>query len=227
VNARHRIAVSALGLLLVSGAAFASAIDSLSVADRLLVESGSTVVRTQAMPGSSWPAVTVYQLINATPEAAIAVFTDYDAQASYLKDCCGVLQSRVVNAAVGGDPRVQRVLFELEVPVVSNERYELREEISRGADGSYRVVWGKVSSGGHSDAIFGRALFEPYAGRTLFTYYNYTKITGFGAGAFADASVTKTRTTVNAIARHIEQESASGGARFQANLARLRAAVGG
>ena len=157
----------------------------------------------------------------------MAVFTDFSEQASYLKDCCGVLRSQILDLAVGGDPRVQRVLFELAVPIVSNERYELREELSKGADGSYRVVWGKISSGGHSDAIFGRALFEPHDGETVFSYYNFTRISTLGAGVFADESVARARTTVGVMAQHMEEESKSGGARFQADLARLRAVLGG
>jgi hypothetical protein len=227
---RRCVAVSAFALLLASGIASAGVIDTVSAADRRhfdQIDAAEPEVHVQPMAGSAWPAVTVSQLVNTTPEAAMAVFTDYDEQASYLRDCCGVLQSRVIDPAVGGDRRVQRVLYELEVPIVSNERYELREEMSRAANGSYRVVWGKVSSGGHSDAIFGRATFEPRDGRTLFTYYNYTKITAFGAGAFADASVARARTTVSAMARHMEEESASGGGIFQEDLARLRAALGG
>ena len=223
---RYRVALSVVGLMFASRSASAAAIDSLSLAERLRLDAGAPVVHTQSFPGSSWPAVTVYQLVNTTPEAAMAVFTDFNEQASYLKDCCGVLRSQILDLAVGGDRRVQRVLYELEVPVVSNERYELREEISKGAGGSYRVVWGKVSTGGHSDAIFGRATFEPYDGKTAFTYYNYTQITSFGAGAFASASVARAQKTVGVMARHMEQESSSGGVRFQADLARLRAALG-
>jgi hypothetical protein len=218
--------VAALGLTLASSVASASVLDSLSVGDRLRLDAGQTVVKTERLAGSSWPAVTVYQLVNATPEAAMAIFTDFDEQASYLNDCCGLLRSRVLDPAVGGDRRVQRVQFEIEVPVFSNERYELREELSKGDDGSYRVVWGKVSAGGHSDAIFGRAVFEPRGGKTLFAYYNFTRINGFGASLFGDASVTRTVQTVNAMARHMEQESAGGGPEFQADLARLRAALG-
>ena len=227
MKARYRVALSIVGLLCASGAASAGAIDALSLAERLRLDAGAPVVHTQDLAGSSWPAVTVFQLVNATPEAAMAAFTDFNAQASYLKDCCGVLRSQILDSAVGGDPRVQRVLFELEVPIVSNERYELREEISKGADGSYRVVWGKVSAGGHSDAIFGRAVFEPRDGKTVFSYYNFTRITTLGAGVFAGESVARAEKTVGAMARHIEQESASGGERFQANLSRLRAALGG
>jgi hypothetical protein len=226
VKAPRRAALSTFSLLLASGGAAASTIDALPPASRLQIDAGVTVVRTRAMPGSSWPSVTVYQLVDTTPEAAMAIFTDYDEQASYLKDCCGVLRSRVLDAAVGGDPRVQRVLFEIEVPVVSNETYELREEMSRGTDGSYRVVWSKVSAGGHSDAIVGRALFEPRGGKTVFSYHNYTQITAFGAGLFADASVKRAQVTAQAIARHMARESAAGGPGFQADLARLRAALG-
>jgi hypothetical protein len=209
-----------------SRTASAGAIDSLSLAERLRLDAGGSVVHTEDIAGSSWPATTVYRLVDTTPEVAAAVFTDFGEQTSYLKDCCGLLRSQVLDSAVGGDRRVQRVLYELEVPIFSNERYELREEVSKGEGGSYRVVWGKISPGGHSDAIFGRALFEPYDGKTLFSYYNFTRMTEFGSGVFAGESVARTDKTVGEMARHIEQESASGGSRFAADLSRLRAAVG-
>jgi hypothetical protein len=218
--------MSALGLMLASPVTSAGVLDSLSAAERREIDAGAPVVKTQNIPGSSWPAVNVYQLVNATPEEAMADFTDYDEQASYLRDCCGVLRSQVLDPAVGGDRRVQRVLYELEVPVVSNERYELREEMSKQPDGSYRVVWGKVSKGGHSDAIFGRAVFEPRNGKTVFNYYNFTRMNTTGAGLFADESVKRAAKTVSVMARHMEQERSSGGSRFQANLQRVRAALG-
>ena len=226
MKAFHRIALSALGLMFGSRSASAAVIDQLSVLERAQLASGAAIVKTQELPGSSWPAVSVYQLVNATPEAAMADFTDYNRQSSYLKECCGLLVSRVLDPAVGGDLRVQRVLYELEVPIFANERYELREEMSRLEDGSYRVVWGKVSTGGHSDSIFGRAMFEPYDGKTLFYYYNFTKITTMGAGFFAKASVERAQTTVTAMARHMEQQATSGGATLRENLARVRAALG-
>jgi hypothetical protein len=225
VKTFYRVALSALGLMFAQSSASAAVIDDLSEVDRLQLASGKSIVRTRELPGSSWPAVSVYQLVNTTPEVAMADFTDYNLQATYLKECCGLLTSTVVDSAVGGDRRVQRVLYEIEVPVVANERYELREEMSREG-GSYRVVWGKVSAGGRSESIFGRAMFEPYDGKTLFYYYNFTKITATGAGLFADESVTRTQRTVTAMARHMEQQATSGGARLRENLVRVRAALG-
>jgi hypothetical protein len=226
VKAFHRIALSALGLMLAPQAASASVLDELTPAERLLVDGGTPLVKSRDVAGSSWPSVFVYQTVNSTPEEAMAVFTDYGQQSSYLKSCCGVVVSRVLDPAVDGDLREQRVLYEIQVPVVSNERYELREGMSRGEDRSYRVVWAKVSTGGRSDAIVGRAVFEPYEGKTLFFYYNYTKITAAGAGLFAGESVKRTRETVTTMARRMEQESAAGGARLEANVARVRAALG-
>jgi len=219
--------MSALGVMVASQSAHARVLDQLSAAELALVDKGVPIVKSQDMPGSSWPAVTVYQLVNITPEEAMAVFTDYGEQASYLRSCCGVLESRVLDGAVGGNKRVQRVLYELEVPVVSNERYELREEMAKGPNGSYSVTWRKVSTGGHSDDIVGRATFEPRAGKTVFSYNNFTRINEFGAGFFANQSVERTQRTVAAMAQHMEKEQASGGVGFQRDLFRLRAALGG
>lgn len=221
----YRVALSALGLMFASKSASAGVIDQLSEVERLQLASGITIVKARDMPGSSWPAVSVYQLVSTTPEVAMADFTDFNQQASYLRECCGLLMSSVLDSAVGGDPRVQRVRYELEVPIVSNERYELREEMSREGD-SYRVVWGKVSAGGRSESIFGRAMFEPFNGKTLFYYYNFTKITATGAGLFSGESVTRAQRTVAAMARHMERQATSGGRRLRENLARLRAALG-
>lgn len=225
MKAFHRIALSALGLMFASRSASAAVIDQISTADRVQLAAGVVIVKMRDMPGSSWPAVSVYQIVNTTPEVAMADFTDYNLQASYLRECCGVLVSSVLDSAVGGDRRVQRVLYELEVPIFANERYELREEMSKEED-TYRVVWGKVSAGGHSEGIFGRAVFEPYGDKTLFHCYNFTRITTTGAGLFAGESVKRAQKTVTAMARHMEREAAGGGKRLRENLARVREALG-
>lgn len=225
VKTFYRVVLSALGLMFASRSASAAIIDELSELERVQLATGASIVKTRDIPGSSWPAVSVYQLVNTTPEVAMADFTDYNLQSTYLKECCGLITSTVLDSAVGGDRRVQRVLYEIEVPVVSNERYELREEMSREGR-SYRVVWGKVSEGGRSESIFGRAMFEPHNGKTLFYYYNFTKITTMGAGIFSGESVKRTQRTVVAMARHMEQQATSGGGRLRENLARVRAALG-
>ena len=105
MKAFHRIALSALGLMFASRSASAAVIDQISTADRVQLAAGVVIVKMRDMPGSSWPAVSVYQIVNTTPEVAMADFTDYNLQASYLRECCGVLVSSVLDSAVGGDRR--------------------------------------------------------------------------------------------------------------------------
>jgi hypothetical protein len=219
------LTVVALAITLLASWALAGTFDQLSADDRARLDRGEQVVHTQSMAGSSWPAVTVYQVVAASPEEAAAVFTDFGDHAGYLHDCCGVVQSVVRDAAVGGDPRAQRVFYEISVPVVSNDQYELVEVLSKDGD-AYVVSWRKVGSGGHTESILGRARFEPHGDKTLFTYHNAVKMTAFGAGVFSGWAIDRAKTAVGAMGRHIEQVAASGGSALDAHLARLRAALG-
>jgi len=219
--------LTGLAVALAAPAAAAELFDKLPARVRAQRERGEQVVRTQEMGGSKWPAVTVYQLAAVPPEVAMAVFTDFAEQPSYLRACCGLVRAVVRDAAVGENPRVQRVFYELEVPIFSNERYELLETLSKGQDGSYSVTWKKIGEGGRSDDIVGRAYFEPRGNGTLFSYYNYVKMNAFGSGPLAGQSVDRTKRTIDAMTRHMEKRYAAGGRRLRADIARLRAAFDG
>ncbi|APR83698.1 Hypothetical protein A7982_09047 [Minicystis rosea] len=217
-------ALAAAAVSLAAPSALANLYDRLPARSRAALDRGAQVVRTQEMEGSKWPAVTVYQLVAVPPEVAMAVFTDFGGQAAYLKDCCGLLQSIVKDPAVDGDPRVQRVFYEIAVPVFSNEQYELLETLAKNTDGSYSVTWRKIGTGGHSDDIVGQAIFEPQGDGTLLYYNNFVKMNAVGAGLFAGRSVDATKTTIRAMARNMEERYAAGGRRLRDDLARLRAA---
>lgn len=216
----------ALAVSLAAPAASAGLFDKLPARTQAQIDRGEQVVRTQDVDGSKWPAVTIYQLAAVPPEVAMAVFTDFTEQPNYLRDCCGLVSARIVDAAVGGDPRVLRVAFELSVPIFSNERYELMERLSKEEDGSYRVTWRKVGSGGHADDIVGEAYFEPHGEGTLISYYSSVKMSVFGSGVFASRSVQRTRRTLNAFIKQMHDEYAAGGRRMRNDIARLRAIFG-
>ena len=62
--------------------------------------------------------------------------------------------------------------------------------------------------------------------RTLFYYRSFVKMTAFGSGLFAGQSVTRTAATVDAMAKHMERMRALYGDALDAEIARLRAALG-
>ena len=207
--------------------AAASGFDQLPVEVRVRLERGEQIVFTQAVAHSKWPAVNVYQVVAAPPEEAAAVFTDYGAEASYLRECCEMRRSEVRDPAVGGDKRVQRVYYEVAVPLFANERYELLETVSRSGE-SYMVEWRKVGTEGRSDEIVGRALFEPHpGGKTYMTYHNLTRMNATGAGLFKDQSTERTVKILRTITERAARMHAAAGDPLAPQLERLREAVGG
>ncbi len=204
--------------------AAADSLRQLSEDSRARIARGEQVVYEQTVKGSHWPALTIYQVIRATPEEAAAVFTDYGGEAGYLESCCGIVKSVVTDPAVGGDPRARLVYYEQRVPALSNERYTLLEVMSRGADGSFAVTWRKFSGQTRAADIVGHASLEPFGTNTLLVYYNFTDMPTFGSGLFAGRYVARTERTLVAMRAHMEQLAAQGGAPLQSELSRLHRA---
>src|SRR5919201_317961 len=132
-----------------------SAYDELSPAQQAVVDSGGQVFSTKKLEGSPWPAAFVYQYIDATPEEAAAVFTDYERHATFAPKLKRSKISRVI------DPRTVEVDFELNVPLVKDERYTTRHVLSTYDGGaSYRVDWTLVRASS-TKANVGHVRFEP------------------------------------------------------------------
>ena len=74
------------GALLLAAAphAEAQAADDLTAEQRRTIDEGRVVFVTTDVPTSAWPRACVYQRIDATPEEAAAVFTNYERQLTYI-----------------------------------------------------------------------------------------------------------------------------------------------
>lgn len=154
-------------------AAALGAQDTLTVAQRDTLDRGGHVVLSRERPGSPWPAVTVYVLIDASPEEAAAVFTDYNAHHTYIPS---VKQSRISRSI---DAATSEVDYVVALPIVSDERYTVLDRISMDtAGGGYRVDWTLVRAS-TTKATVGHARFLPYrnarTGRagTLLEYFDF------------------------------------------------------
>jgi hypothetical protein len=169
----------------------------------------------------------VYQYIKATPEEAAAVFTDYNRHATYIPNLKRSKISRVI------DPRTVDVDFTLRVPVVADERYTTRNQLSTYSTGTaFRVSWALVRASS-TRATVGHVRFEPYRNRrlkmtgTLMAYYNFvtpgSKLAGIGF--IRRKGLSQMRDAVRAIVRQIEVERAKNPALFRKQLSTLRAAL--
>jgi len=207
--------------------AVARAYDELTEDQRRVFDGGGQVFVRRDIAGSPWPAVDVYQYIDARPEQAAAVFVDYGLHRTYIP---GVRESRV-SAIV--DPSTVEVDYVVSVPIVSDERYTVRNHLCTYHGGaSYGVDWTLVRASS-TKATIGHVRFEQQVDARLGkrgTVMAYTNFVTPGSG-MARLGVVKTRATrqmretASAIVRRVEAEQATDRALLEKQIAALRAAL--
>jgi hypothetical protein len=203
------------------------AYDEMTAEQKRVFDGGGQVFVARDVAGSPWPAVVVYQHIDATPEAAAAVFIDYERHRAYIP---GVRQARV---SLVVDPATVEVDYVLDVPMFADERYTVRNRVStyEGGD-SYRVEWALVRASS-TKATTGHVRFEPHldAGRgepgTVMAYSNsVTPGSGLARVGFIKArAMRQMRETASAIVTRVEAERAADPALLSRQIDALRAAL--
>jgi hypothetical protein len=189
-----------------------------------LAPAAQEVVREQR-PDSPWPAVTIVTYVNATPEESAAIFIDYASHADFIPS---TKLSRVSRVHAPADVEVDYVVA---LPIVSDERYTVRDRLSRDGSG-YRVDWTLVRASS-TKATVGHARFtaaiHPKTGKpaTRFEYHNFVT----PGSRLASMGFIKNRAL-----KEMEQTAAAFAKRFEtqrlnlqtmsSRIAALRAALG-
>ena len=207
--------------------AAARAYDELSEEQQRVFDGGGQVFVRRDVAGLPWPAVDVYQYIDARPEQAAAVFVDYGLHRTYIP---GVRESRV-SAIV--DRSTVEVDYVVSVPIVSDERYTVRNHLcSYHGGASYGVDWTLVRASS-TKATIGHVRFEQHVDTrlgkrgTAMAYSNFVT----PGSRLAHFGVVKTRATQQmretawAIVRRVEAEQATDRALLEKQIAALRAAL--
>jgi hypothetical protein len=202
-----RLAAAVGGAGLLGSAAVTPASPTLSAAQRDSLDRGDLVVIVEPRPASAWPAVTVYSFIEATPEEAAAVFTDYERHATHIPAVTKARISRVIDRAT------VEVDYTLAVPLLPDEHYTVRDHVSRAGPDGYRVDWTLVRASS-TKATTGHALFTPWLNQrtkrpgTLLEYYNFVTPGSRLAGLpfIRSRSIQQIGETARAIAREAEMQ---------------------
>jgi hypothetical protein len=197
---------------------------TLTPAQRGALERSETVVVTEARSGSAWPVVSVFVLIDVTPEQAAATFADFEAHAKYIPSITKAKISRVI------DSSTLEVDYTLKVPIVSDEDYTVRDHVSQDSNG-YRVDWIMVRASSTKN-IIGHALFSPHTNTrtgkavTLLEYVNFVTPGSRLAGIpfIRNRAAAEVRETVEYIAREVN--STKNSPAMTSRVATLRRIVG-
>jgi hypothetical protein len=184
---------------------------------------GEPVQVLQAVPDSPWPRSTIYQFIEAAPEQAAAVLSDYELQSSYTPK---VKSSRIV-ATHNGETDVEYVIS---IPIYPDERSVSRQRVlANGAE--YRVEWHTVVDSAHKGSVTkGSASFRPMThprtgkpGTLLIHDQSVVPASMFGRVPMVrNKAIEASRDVVAAIRKQIEHEVTREPARLAAQIARMR-----
>jgi hypothetical protein len=229
---RHRrsrlaLAVWVLGLASVRVIQAQVAATELTPEQRRTVDSGGQVFVAEDVAGASWPRACTYQFVAASPDEAAAVFTDYARHAAFIPDIKKSAVSRVI------DQRTAEVDYVLDMPIVADEAYTVRDQVSAAPDGTqYRVDWTLVRASS-TKATVGGVRFERYSTAaparegTLMAYCNFVTPGSRLArlGFIKTRAMDQLRATTKAIAREVERQRAEMPAAVAARARALKGIV--
>lgn len=209
--------VFALVAAFIAAPAFAGGIyDSLSPAEQARIQKGEQVFKTEET-GAAWPKAFLFQRIQATPEEAMAFFSDIELQKSYVPN---LLKSKISKWT---SKNVVVADYTLKVPVLSDENYTVADTLSSYDNGaSYRVDWTLVRADSVK-ATTGYAKFESLGTGTILAYYNYVIPGSSMAGLVKNKAMQQVKDTGNAIVKAIEKTRVENNALLQKQIEALRA----
>jgi hypothetical protein len=199
-----------IGASLIAGShqASASALSELSASDQAKVQNGELVaVYTPSdVAGAPWPNCRIYKWVPATPEEAMAIFSDYQLQASYVP---GLTKSQISSH----QGKTSNVDYTVTLPMgFGSESYTAIDTISSyDSASSYKVSWTVVPTKTIKESL-GDARFEAMDSAqghgTLLAYYSFVYPVRWGVnlGWVVEKSKKTITENVAAIAKQIEKE---------------------
>ncbi|MCY4524114.1 MAG: hypothetical protein OXB84_05185, partial [Halobacteriovoraceae bacterium] len=144
--------------------AFAGILEELTESEKALLTKGP-IVKEKENKNSSWPIITMYILVDASPLETVALFAAYDHQKNYVPNIVVSVPVKQVN------PTEIWCRYEYKTPwPLSNSHYVHAHRLSKNQNG-FRVEWRAIESDA-MDRVSGAADFQPFEGKTLFKYHN-------------------------------------------------------
>jgi len=199
--------------------AHAGLMSELSASDQKKVKSGGQVMVTESLDGYPWPRVRVYQAVKATPREVMAVFTDYNSGCDFVPNC---LKSEIAKQVT---PLVAHVDYVIDVPMLADEAYTVRDTLSKESGGAFRVAWKMLKATSILESE-GNLYAEPADGSgSYIRYTNLVKPSSVAAPLLKGVAMSQMKDTVAAIVGRVEKLKANPSA-LKPELDRLDAALG-
>jgi hypothetical protein len=196
----------------------ASILSELSAAQRGQMKDGSQVVITEDIEGKPWPRITVYRLIDASPEQVTAVFFDYESAKTFVPN---VIKSQIANKLSACTMDVD---YGLDVPIFPDEFYTVRNNLRPVEGNSYCIDWKLLRSVLTKDSV-GSVRVEPWEGKAVIRYENLVTPASNIAVLLRNKAIEQMKETTQALASRVEKEKSADSSELKRQVAALRAAL--
>ncbi len=196
----------------------AGVLDDLDAAEVAEVKSGKQVVVLEEVKGETWPRVSIYRKVAATPEEVAAVFFDYKRAFTYIPKIFKSDISKQHSACVAD------VDYALDVPILPDEFYTARNRLSRIPDGGYLIDWTLLRAV-QTKASVGELRVEPDGNEAILRYRILTTPSSGMAGLLRGKAIDMIKNTVTAIGEEIEKRKRSEPEGLKKQVEALQAAL--
>lgn len=175
-------------------------LNELSMADRAVLAKGEAVVMSENVEGAPWPRLSLYQVVDASPDVVWNLFTDYESASVYTPN---LIEADVVSTEPDGSKVVK---YTVKVPVLGHISYTVRNSYKQTKSFS-EVKWTLLQSP-LAKSSDGSLRIEPYGdGETLMCYTNLVvPITNLVTGLRGQA-LKEAKKTVKAIQGEAERRA--------------------
>lgn len=207
-----------LGLLAGCGCCRAGLLNELAAGHQSQVKKGEQVSLSEVIEGKPWPKMRIYRVVDATPEEVAAVFCNYENAKAYVPN---VLSSKISNRVAACTVDID---YGLDVPILPDEFYTTRNTVKLLPPAGYRIDWKLLRAVQTKDSV-GSLRIEPFDGKSLICYENLVTPGSSMAGLLKGTAVKQMNQTVDAIARHVENQKKSHAADLQREVEALRTAL--
>ncbi len=183
---------------LFSQPAFSNENFTLNNSDHEMLKNGELVLRKKNIEGAPWPEITVFSLVDATPEESMGIFYAYHEHKDFIPDLLYSIPSKYIS------PLDLHIRFEMKIPwPLKNSRYITGNKLSLYGERGYRIDWYHVLSTS-SKTTRGTVIFTPLNEKTLFIYRTFVHPKSKLAGIFKKKMAKEVRRSVRAIVGRIE-----------------------
>jgi len=192
-----------LGLLVAAPSLVrADLLSELSAADQAKVKAGEQVMLSEPLDGYPWPRVKVYQKSDATPRQVMAVFFDYNNACHYVPNC---LKSQIAKTLTA---RSFDVDYVIDVPILPDEAYTVRNDLTAGLNGQLTVTWNVLHATSIEESK-GSLVVEPLGSGSVLRYTNLVKPSSRAAFLLKGMAMSQMRDTVTALINQVKKTAAN------------------